>query len=294
MDLLGSFTSIITRFKTKAPYEWKSRTSRASRASGLLFFVSDCGSKVELSLLRDSDSVSASSWNWITQTIHSMNSEPIETQQKWENFDWLARRSVKVKAAATFLYSSMLSRWVSCAMQRLRNTCHWLCRLSLCACPGTVQPRPVTTTSQNQFLHFFHFDGAHRKCSGMRRGWQTCLYSRAGRVSRLHQSVSFVLQLVDVPLVCQQGGLFEFLSMARNVSHVQKKKELDNWHGDNSSTSLVQSARLVGWRANFQFNSNNFIYQLGTSIVWEHQSSTQEQTTQQGKNILRAITSAFC
>lgn len=162
VDLLGSFTSIITRFET--PYEWKSRTSRASRASGLLFFVSDCGSKVELSLLRDSDSVSASSWNWIKQTIHSMNSEPIETQQKWENLDWLARRSVKVKAAATFLYSSTLSRWVSCAMQRLRNTCHWLCRLPLCACPGTVQPRPVTTTAQNQFLHFFHFDGAHRKC----------------------------------------------------------------------------------------------------------------------------------
>lgn len=62
--LLGSSEISMSCFRTKAP---KSCTSRVSRASGLLFFVSDCGSRVELSLPRDSDNVSASSWNWITQ-----------------------------------------------------------------------------------------------------------------------------------------------------------------------------------------------------------------------------------
>lgn len=43
-------------------------TSSASRISGFFLLLKDFGSKLDLSLCRDSDSVSASSWNYIKQS----------------------------------------------------------------------------------------------------------------------------------------------------------------------------------------------------------------------------------
>lgn len=70
-------------------------------------------------------------------------------------------------------------------------------------------------------IYFFLNKGDHCLACGMQHGWETCLYSSTGRVPRLHQSVSFILQLVDVALVCQQGVLFEFLKTERNKWDVQ-------------------------------------------------------------------------
>lgn len=57
------------------------RTSSASRISWLLLLAIDFGSKVELSLCRDSDSVSASSWNYTKQsTLNNIRQERLPTQ----------------------------------------------------------------------------------------------------------------------------------------------------------------------------------------------------------------------
>lgn len=68
LDLdVGDASVFILLITVKSSVCVNSRTSRASRTWGLLLLAVACGSKVELSRLRESDSVSASSWNCINQ-----------------------------------------------------------------------------------------------------------------------------------------------------------------------------------------------------------------------------------
>lgn len=211
-----------------------------------------------------------------------MHFEQIQMQQKWKTLI-----SALCESEGCFYLLVLLNVVQMCFLSNAqveKSLPLGLQAVSVCLPTNDRTPTGYNYFSQSIIffitaIYFFLNKGDHCLACGMQHGWETCLYSSTGRVSHFHQSVSFILQLVDVTLVCQQGVLFEFLKTERNKCDVQWQ-----WiymaaivpkitvHSA-SHTSFMQRAPRIFWL--FQFTSNNFICWLRTSNVWEHQSSAQ-------------------
>lgn len=109
-------------------------TSSCSSVSGLLFLLTDLGSRLLLRLVSVSESCSVSSWYWKNGTKHvvfSVVGAPECVIVPWSDWDVRSHtplskvlKSGECCSVFTLLNSSTLSRCVSWQMQRLRNFCH--------------------------------------------------------------------------------------------------------------------------------------------------------------------------